>query len=86
MALKKIHTYKGMHKYAQINYVCFGWCKSPIRKTIKTRFEKTPALSQLVIPEIALFLAVFMLDLTSNGSLLINPLFVLLAVFGIKNI
>lgn len=59
MGLKKVHTFKGMHKYAQKNYTYFGWTKCPTRKTIKTRFEKLPALLQVVIPEIALFFSGF---------------------------
>ena len=57
MAIKKIYTFKGMHKYAQNHYTSFGWNRSPTRKTIKTRFEALPNLLELVIPEIALFFA-----------------------------
>ena len=55
MALKRIHTYKGMHKYAQKSHTHFGWSKCPSRKTIKTRFEKLPAILQVIIPQIAMF-------------------------------
>lgn len=53
MALKNIHRFNSMHKYAQRHYVCFGWSSCPTRKTIRVRFERLPDVLQILIPEIA---------------------------------
>jgi Transposase DDE domain len=57
MALKGIHQFKTMHKYAQKHYQVFGWSSCPTRKTIRVRFESLPAILSILMPEIAKTLA-----------------------------
>lgn len=53
MFLKRIHTFKGMHTYAQVHYHTFGWSCCPTRKTIRVRFDSLPAVLQILIAEVA---------------------------------
>jgi hypothetical protein len=53
MILKGIHSYKGVAKYAQVHYRCFGWQKAPCRKTIACRFEALPQVVYRLMPLVA---------------------------------
>jgi hypothetical protein len=54
MALKKIHSFKGMTKYAKHHYAVFGFDKAPSRKTIRRRFLNLPQVIHWLLPQIAL--------------------------------
>lgn len=53
MFLKRIHTFKGMHTYAQVHYRTFGWSSCPTRKTIRVRFDNLATVLQTLIAEVA---------------------------------
>jgi Transposase DDE domain len=54
MALKKIHSFKGMTKYAKQHYAIFGFDKAPSRKTIRRRFLNLPVVIHWLLPQIVL--------------------------------
>ncbi len=53
MMLKRIHTFKGMEKYASHYYASYGWQQHPSRTTIKRRFLALPSVLHLLLPQIA---------------------------------
>ena len=52
MALKGIHRFKAMNKYARQHYEDFGFPSAPSRKTIRRRFLQLPGCIHWLLPQI----------------------------------
>ena len=52
--VKRIHTFKGMAKYAKYNYKKFGFTSAPSRKTIRRRYYEMPSFIAWLLPIVAL--------------------------------
>jgi Transposase DDE domain len=51
---KRIFHFKTMEKYAEANYVVFGFPNAPSRKTIRRRFLELPKILAYAIPHLAI--------------------------------